>query len=424
MGTPMNQESTMNAAATDSAGASATVKTSGGKFVADRVLAIDAFRGLTILIMIFVNTLSGVRGMPAWAEHMPADVDGMTFVDVVFPAFLFIVGMSIPFALAQREAKGDTPMQVWKHIALRALGLIVLGVFMVNAEEGYNEAAMGMSIYLWSLLFYGCAMLVWSVHRFHNRSVSPILRGTGIIGLIALAWVFRGGQHGELYLAPQWWGILGLIGWAYLIACVFYRITRGQVAWLTACLAACSVYYCIGHMQALQGSSTLAILFSQSDDASHASIVLGGLITSLLFFGKDKAETIAVRYAQAAALAMAMFAAGFLLRPYFRISKIYATPTWCLYSAAICIILFALLYWIVDLKKIQGWTAFFKPAASNPLLTYIIPYIVFALMRYMHWDWPSVFGAGLPGAIFAAGYAVAVMALAIGLNRLHLRLQL
>lgn len=403
---------------------SSIAKEAGGRSAANRVLAIDAFRGLTILVMIFVNTLSGVRGMPAWAEHMPADVDGMTFVDVVFPAFLFIVGMSIPFALAQREAKGDTPLQVWKHIAVRALGLMVLGVFMVNAEDGYNEAAMGMPIYLWSLLFYACAMLVWSVHRFQNKTVSPILRGAGIAGLIALACVFRGGPHGELYLAPQWWGILGLIGWAYLIACVLYRLTRGHVLLLAACLAACSTYYCIAHAEALQDSSLLQMIFSQSDDASHTSIVLAGLITSLLFFGKNKSTTLYVRYIQAAALAAAMFTAGFVLRPWFKISKIYATPTWCLYSATICVILFALLYWVVDLKKIDRWMAFFKPAASDPLLTYIIPYIVYALMRYMHWEWPAIFDAGLPGAAFTAAYSIAVMALVIGLNKLHLRLQL
>jgi predicted acyltransferase len=396
----------------------------GATALAERVLAIDAFRGLTILVMIFVNTLSGVRGMPAWAEHMPADVDGMTFVDVVFPAFLFIVGMSIPFALAQREAKGDTPLQVWQHIGMRALGLIVLGVFMVNAEDGYNEAAMDMSIYLWSLLFYGCALLVWSVHRFQGKIISLGLRGIGIAGLVTLACVFRGGPHGELHLAPQWWGILGLIGWAYLIACVFYRLTRGRVRWLALCLAACSTYFCIGHMEAMQGSPVLQVLFSQSDDASHSSIVLAGLITSLLFFGKDKAAALSARYGQAAVLAAAMFAAGFVLRPWFKISKIYATPTWCLYSAAICVILFALLYWVVDLKKIQRWTAFFKPAAANPLLTYIIPYIVYALMRYLHWEWPAIFDAGLPGAAFAAGYAVAVMGLVIALNRMHLKLQL
>ncbi len=403
---------------TDSAASDAT------QVNANRILAIDAFRGLTILVMIFVNTLAGVRGMPAWMEHMPADVDGMTFVDVVFPAFLFIVGMSIPFAVAQREAQGDTPLQLWKHIALRALGLIILGVFMVNAEEGYNERAMGMSIHLWSLLFYACAILIWSVHRFEHKVTSVALRLTGIAGLIALAVIFRGGEHGDVLLAPQWWGILGLIGWAYLIACIFYRIAKGRVAWLLATVAACAAYYCIGHMDALRESSIAQLLFSQSDDASHTSIVLCGLVTSLIFFGKDKPASLSAKYARAAALVVTLFAAGIVLRPYFKISKIYATPTWCLYSAAICILLFGLLYWIVDLKKIQHWTRFFKPAASNPLLTYIIPYIVYAWMQYMHWTLPDLFGSGVPGLIWAASYAVGVMVLVIGLNRLHIRLQL
>ena len=104
--------------------------------------------------MIFVNELAGVKGMPAWMEHMPSNGDGMTFVDVVFPAFLFIVGMSIPFAIANRIAKGDNFFQLQKHILLRTLGLLVLGVYMVNAEEGYNQATMPLSIFSWSLFFY------------------------------------------------------------------------------------------------------------------------------------------------------------------------------------------------------------------------------------------------------------------------------
>src|SRR5258705_3231812 len=113
----------------------------------ERILSIDAFRGITILVMIFVNELAGIRDIPTWMKHMPADADAMSFVDVVFPAFLFIVGMSIPFALSYRLSKGDTTFQLQKHIAWRTIGLLVLGVFMVNTEEGYNEEAMGMSIY-------------------------------------------------------------------------------------------------------------------------------------------------------------------------------------------------------------------------------------------------------------------------------------
>src|SRR6476620_6310403 len=111
-----------------------------------RILSIDALRGITILVMIFVNELAGMRDIPPWMKHMPADADAMSFVDVVFPAFLFIVGMSIPFATNKRLAKGDGFFKLQEHILFRTLGLLVLGFFLVNAEGGFDESAMGMRI--------------------------------------------------------------------------------------------------------------------------------------------------------------------------------------------------------------------------------------------------------------------------------------
>jgi predicted acyltransferase len=375
-----------------------------------RVLAIDAFRGITILVMIFVNTLAGVRGMPAWMEHAPADVDGMTFPDVVFPAFLFIVGMSIPFAMAQRRAAGGGGWQLARHVLARAAGLLVLGVFMVNAEEGYNEAAMGISIHLWSLLFYVCAILVWAVYRFENRSLAIALRAAGLAGLIALALAFRGGPDGSARLAPQWWGILGLIGWAYLYAAAAWALARGRLLPLTGLMLACTAWYCLAGPGA-----------AQTGNAMHASIAICGTLTALIFFG-DRRH--AAPFSCALALAFALAALAWLLRPYFKISKIYATPSWALYSCAICVLLFAAMYWLVDLKQQRGWTVFFRPAAANPLLVYIIPFIVYALMQYLHLSFPAVLGAGWPGFLWAVGYAVIVMGLAAGLNRMHIKLQL
>ena len=66
---------------------------------AQRVASIDIFRGLTMTLMIFVNELAEVKGLPWWNYHAPAKVDAMTYVDMVFPAFLFILGMTIPIAL-------------------------------------------------------------------------------------------------------------------------------------------------------------------------------------------------------------------------------------------------------------------------------------------------------------------------------------
>src|ERR1700749_4773259 len=90
----------------------------------ERILSIDAFRGITILVMIFVNELAGIRDIPQWMKHMPRDADAMTFVDLVFPAFLFIVGMSIPFALQNRLSKGDSFWQLQGHILWRTIGLL------------------------------------------------------------------------------------------------------------------------------------------------------------------------------------------------------------------------------------------------------------------------------------------------------------
>ena len=70
-----------------------------------RVISVDTLRGLTILLMIFVNDLG--RGAPAWMHHIrPPRADGMTLADIVFPFFLFIVGVSIPLAQERRRGVG------------------------------------------------------------------------------------------------------------------------------------------------------------------------------------------------------------------------------------------------------------------------------------------------------------------------------
>jgi predicted acyltransferase len=389
-----------------------------------RILSIDALRGITILVMIFVNELSAVEGVPMWMKHMPADADAMTFVDVVFPAFLFIVGMSIPFAINNRITKGDSLFQLQWHILFRAIGLIVLGVFMVNAEGGYNEEAMGMSIATWSLLFYGCVILVWNVYTFDNKIIAYILRGIGVVGLISLAIMFRGGEDGTETLQPQWWGILGLIGWAYLIACTLYQLVKGGLIGLIVCLILCLVFFIVGKMSAIQSLDGLNWIAGQTGHAIHTMLVIGGIILSLLFFDQGKSRSLNRRFVEAFVFAVVMIVLGFVLRPYYQISKIWATPTWALYSAAICTLTFIFLYWLIDVRKVSGWTTFFRPAATNPLLTYIIPFIILHLFTLPGLHWPEALYHAPVGIIWSIVYAVIVMTIATGLNKAKIRLQL
>ncbi|MEO5636229.1 MAG: DUF5009 domain-containing protein [Chitinophagaceae bacterium] len=387
-----------------------------------RILSIDAFRGITIFVMVFVNDLAGTPGIPAWMGHMPADADAMSFVDVVFPAFLFIVGMSIPFALQNRLKKGDSFLQLQGHIIWRTLGLLTLGFFMVNGEDGYNETATGIPLHLWLLIFYAGAILTWNVYTFKNKTWHYTLRIIGVAILIMLAFIYRGA--GDAGMRPHWWGILGLIGWAYLFSCILFQALKGNIILLMAMIAFCTAFYVIAKQPAIKINDSFSWMSSQAGNAAHTSVVLCGIVLSRIFF-TTKTTSINTRFIQAGIFLLALFVAGYILRPWYKISKIYATPTWCLYSAAFCCIIFSLLYWLTDIKSKSRWTQFFKPAATNPLLTYIIPGILFSFFSLCRVTiFPRHLRYGITGILWSLFFAVAVMYIAKGLNKLKIRMQL
>src|SRR3954471_16831381 len=92
-----------------------------------RVISVDVLRGLVMFTMVFVNDAYGARGLPNWMKHYE-DVhpggSGMTFVDVVFSAFLFIVGMSIPIPIENRRRKGDRWLKIIGHAIVRTASLV------------------------------------------------------------------------------------------------------------------------------------------------------------------------------------------------------------------------------------------------------------------------------------------------------------
>src|SRR5665213_2463527 len=96
-----------------------------------RVTSIDALRGLVMFTMIFVNDLAGVSHnvVPDWMRHFHGK-SGMTFVDMVFPGFLFLVGMSIPFALGARLRNGVPMWRIVQHVVARTVSLLAIGIMM------------------------------------------------------------------------------------------------------------------------------------------------------------------------------------------------------------------------------------------------------------------------------------------------------
>ncbi|MBC3830177.1 DUF5009 domain-containing protein [Undibacterium amnicola] len=392
-----------------------------------RVISIDAFRGITFLIMIIVNELASVNGISIWLKHMPADADAMSFPDIVFPAFLFIVGMSIPFGINHRIAKGENRFSLNLHILLRAAALIVMGLFMVNAEGGYHQASMSISIQLWALLSYVAFMLIWGVYQFKRAIINHLLLATGITILIILALIYRGGEDGSQTMSPQWWGILGLIGWAYLISCVIYQLCQGKQELLILATALCTILYIVLHTDSFgamaESSSLWKLMASLDAHAAHSSIVLAGLVSSLIFFEENARLSQARRFSRAFSLMITLIVAASLLRPEYKISKIYATPSWCFYSAAICIGVFGFLYWLMDLQRIQKWMLLIKPAAINPLICYLLPFIIESILSMLGIRSPLRSFDGNLGMLAALFYAGLIILLVHGLNKINFKLK-
>src|SRR5579863_5535253 len=92
-----------------------------------RILALDVVRGITIAFMIMVNNNGGPG---SWRFMNHANWNGLTPTDLVFPTFVFIVGVSVVFAFHARIAKGDTRAKLAKHTIIRAIVLILLGIIV------------------------------------------------------------------------------------------------------------------------------------------------------------------------------------------------------------------------------------------------------------------------------------------------------
>ena len=144
-------------------------------------------------------------------------------------------------------------------------------------------------------------------------------------------------------------------------------------------------------------------------------------VASAIFLDAVFARTFREKAAWALAYAAVLFAAGWLLTP-FGISKIRATPTWCLYCAASSTLIFLVLYWVADVRRLTKWASFVKPAGSNTLLTYLLPDIFYAVHGwYLLAFLPA---QGWPGAASSLLFTAFILGWAAVMTRLKVRLQL
>jgi heparan-alpha-glucosaminide N-acetyltransferase len=388
------------------------------KSASKRFLPIDVFRAITMLLMIFVNDVAGVSNIPAWIEHTEASQDGMGFADTIFPAFLFIVGLSLPFAISARMDKKHSFTSIGLHILLRSLALIVMGFFHVNLEN-YSEASL-LPKPVWTILVTAGFFLIWLDYApAMAKAKKYSLIGTGILLLIAMAWLFKGGDpKNPTSMKPEWWGILGIIGWAYLVCAGIYLIIKGNFYALLTSLALLLLINIGVHTDIIHFNIWVI------GDASSASLIMMGTIIGIIYGRLSTKKNYRKLWWLFALLALIMIAAGFIIRPYAGgISKIYATPAWVLICAGISTLVFELIIWIVDIKGKQNWFGFIRPAGTSTLTCYLIPYILYAVFALVHFSYPAFFNEGVGGIIRSFAVAFVVIGIVSLMEKIRIRLK-
>jgi predicted acyltransferase len=397
---------------------------SASKSLSQRIDSIDILRAITMVLMIFVNDFFTLTNIPDWLKHAPRGVDGIGFSDVIFPAFLFIVGLSLPYAIEHRRLKGESNTQIIKHVLFRTLALLTMGVFLVNGETINNEAS-GIKAGTWFPMVCLCFILIWNKYSSKTSALlQSILQYSAILSLLIFAFFYRGGENGEARFEAHWWGILGLIGWAYLASALItvFAKNNGYVLFLGW------VFFCALSIL------NKADLFPKSDffqyipgtikSGTLVALTMGGVLSSYIFryfVSKNANLKLSISFILGS---ITLIILSLITRPYWGLSKLGATPAWLFLCSAITLLAFILIYWIVDVLQKGKYFNFIKPAGTDTLLCYLIPYFFNGIYVLTDLKLPEFFTTGGIGLLKSFLFALLCVFITKKLNSGGVRLRI
>jgi len=385
----------------------------------NRIYSIDIMRGLNLILMLFVNDLY-MQGVPAWLGHRAANFDGMGLADWVFPGFLFMVGMSVPYSIGNRIDKGENNFSISKHILIRTVSLLIIGVLMSNSRNVSLENT-GISKSFWSFIMYSGVFLVWNQYKKTDSNFYFItgLRILGIAMILGMVYIFRSADNNGFSL--KGWGILGTIGWGYFVAAFLYLGVRNNISKTVIALLFFLILNILSKLHLLNFLNPVKSVFGVIINGNAPFIVISGMFITIILkrFSVNGAKKTILTIVS---LGLLSIIAGFFLRNWFIISKIQATPSWGLICNGISMLLFALLFWIIDIRKHVRWASFLKPAGENSLTIYLVP----DMFYYLIWGFglPFLFYKNSPvPLIVISGSVVWALVMGVGLAALLAKLK-
>jgi predicted acyltransferase len=301
----------------------------------DRSQAIDIMRGMTIAVMIIVNTSSDEA--TAYAPLLHASWNGLTLADMVFPAFLFVVGASLSITLEKYQSRGSAA--TWRRIATRSV-LIFLCGYLLSWLATLQTDAGGH----------------WTIASLAHTRV------LGVLQRIALC-------YGCAALIVGWSGRTGALVGSFLILLGYWWLMHRYGDYSLNGNAAVKIDRLLlgaDRMRLDQG----AVFDSEGLTSTVPAIVnvLVGYLAGCAIRARQESYGTVMRLAVAGALGIAV---SLLWASVFPINKKIWTSSYALCNGGIDLVLLALLCGLVRWRMQQGWGRFFEIFGRNALFIYL-----------------------------------------------------
>jgi hypothetical protein len=399
-----------------------------------RNLAIDMLRALTMTLMIFVNDFWKIHDVPQWMEHAKRGVDFMGLADFVYPAFLFCVGMSVPYAIESRYRKGYSGESTAGHILLRTLSLLIMGAFLGNSEARLAPDFTLYSIGFYWLVAVASFFLVWNAYpKNPSRKQSILFTCLKIVGGICLLLLALTYRKPEGRVFDTSFSILGGIAWTYLVAAAVYYFCRDNLRKITPLWAAVlAVCILTQRLRPEMGGAPILdfprpnflegmLRVLHIGNGGAVFLALSGLLVSVVtekLAGLPQRKRILIGLGTA----LASLLLGMLTRRWWIAAKLGLTLPCCFFVIAAAVFLYTLFRWL-NTKGLSGWFAVIRPAGTATLTTYMIPYVFYGFADITGIVLPDWLTHGPMGLVNSFCFALIVVAIVGILQKLHLKLK-
>jgi predicted acyltransferase len=330
-----------------------------------RLLSLDAYRGAVMILLAtsglglatiakesdsaVLKWLGFQTSHPEWISHF--NLAGFALWDMIQPAFMFIVGVAVPYSYAKRAALGQSRIRLVAHAWSRALFLILLGVFLTSASA--TETNWIFTNVLCQIgLGYPFLLLL------AGRGVRPqLIAGIAVLLATWLAFV--------LYPVPETNAAAAAAGETGVLAGFF-----GHWSIHTNVAAAFDGWFLNLFPRSEPYASNPGGYTTLNFVPAFVTMLAGLMCGELL---RNEAVVPATKVKRLFLAAAGMLAAGILLGvTVCPIVKRLWTPSWMLFSGAYVTALLAVFYWAIDLKGWKRWTFPLVVAGLNPLAIYVM----------------------------------------------------